>query len=239
MLGRNQAPGDARCAPQRCCRRIGRGARGRGDVSRAARERARPRGALRRRRGRGSAARRSRAASSRCRGRSSPGSLPLATLATRIESRLSRDISVRARQQLHRPAPAGGRATAGSASTGRARARPAAGQLDQLAQRVDARAAAFDRQADRRRIVERSARSRAATSSTQTGWKRAVGAGERHHREDRLQRGEQVEEAVALAEDHRRPQHREVERRRRAAPLRRAPSSAGSGSARRPRRRGR
>ena len=157
--------------------------------------------------------------------RSSPGSSPLGRRSRPSSSRCCRGTSAFAPAAAPSRAPAGARAPpaapapAGATRTSGRPARPARAACRPSPTRISIVRPMSWIASSRQRTMA------AATSSTPTGWIRAsapasAGAPERSS----LQRSEQIEEAIALAEDHRRPQHGQIEtpaaQRRFAARLR-------------------
>ena len=82
---------------------------------------------------------------------------------------------------------------------------------DELAQRVDPRSAQRVLPPDRRRQATARARRIRRHRRRYTGWNRASARGERHHRREAQQTGEQIEERVLATEDHGRLEDRPVE----------------------------
>ena len=127
--------------------------------------------------------------------------------------RLSRDIS--GSPGSHSMTAACRRPSAGGSGEHRPRDGPTSGRPAAPARPACRRAARRTRASGRWSPGRRAQRTMAsATSSTQTGWKRAAAPASGITGSDRLQPGEQVQEAVARAEDDRRPQDRQRRGRR-------------------------
>ena len=172
-------------------------------------------------RGRGRAARWPRARPAGCRAGRAPARSPLATLGTRIERRLSRDISGSPGSHSKVSACRCPRAS-GSAITGRGWPGAASGDLDQLRQRVDLGTAAFDGFAVSAAIVE-AAHHGVGDVLDPDRLEARIGRRQRNTGKIACRRANRVRKRSPATEHHRRPQHREVERLRSAARPRRRP----------------